>query len=94
VPSLVDRLYSAWLVQNGSGDDRLHRVRGASVGAQRRSRHEGYPRDQAKSPASPGRSCEAGAALAGVSLRGGGAAPVKTPAASCQAGPPREGVQG
>lgn len=64
--AFTDRLYLAWRLANGS-----------HVGAQRRSRPEGYPRGQAKPPARQGRAAEAGAARQGAPLRGGDAAPGK-----------------
>ena len=49
--ALTDRLYAQWLVANGSRD-LLHLARARSgakrIGAQRRGRPEGYPKDQGR----------------------------------------------
>lgn len=70
--ALTDRLYRQWLVVNGS-----------EVGAQRRSRSEGYPKNQPKSSARSGRSGAPGAALARVPLRGHSAALAEALPAPC-----------
>lgn len=60
--ALTDRLYLAWRLANGAGY-------GAAphVGAQRRNRPEGYPKDQTRSP--EGRRPEV---RAGADPQGGG----------------------
>jgi hypothetical protein len=82
--TFTDRLYSRWQVQNGSRDP-LHLARsgyGAAphVGAQRRSRPEGYPRDQARPQ--EGRRPDG---RAGADPQGGGA--LTRPAAGSSASP-------
>jgi hypothetical protein len=54
---------------------------GSQVGAERRSRPEGYPKDQARQPELQRSERQAGAARERASLRGGGVATDDAPAA-------------
>lgn len=77
--AFTDRLYARWRAQNGSDP--------GQVGAQRRSRPEGYPKDQARHPARDAGASRGGRSLEGAQRRGGDAAPAPVLGAPCGPAP-------
>lgn len=75
--AFTDRLYLSWKLANGS-----------QVGAQRRSRSEGYPRNQAQSPERHRRGTETGAGLPRRQGRGDAATNDTRVSAPCGQSPP------